>query len=111
MLCASFGLSFHAAHAQTGPVTTGLSMWLKADAGLAPDGSSWIDQSGKGHNATALSGQAPTVLTNGPNSLPVAVFSGNQAMSISGEVVTKQLFTIVAVATDTSARDYFELGP
>ena len=101
-LCASLGLCCHAAHAQTGPVTAGLDMWLKADAGLAPDGSSWADQSGHRHNATALNGQAPTVQTDGLNGLPVAVFSGNQVMSISGEIVTKQRFTIIAVVTDTS---------
>jgi hypothetical protein len=77
-------------------------MWLKADAGLAPDGARWADQSGHHHNATALSGQAPTVQTDGLNGLPVAVFSGNQVMSIKGEIVTKQRFTIIAVVTDTS---------
>ena len=102
VLCALLSLGWHAAQAQTGPVTTGLSMWLKADAGLAPDGSSWADESGNGHTATALSGQAPTVQTGGLNGFPVAVFSGNQVMSITGEIVTRQLFTIIAVVTDTS---------
>jgi hypothetical protein len=102
LLCASLSLCCHAAQAQTGPVTKGLDMWLKADAGLAQDGSTWADQSGKGNNATALSGQAPTVQAGGLNGLPVAVFSGNQVMSISGEIISSQLFTIIAVVTDTS---------
>jgi hypothetical protein len=102
MLCATLGLCCHPAQAQTGPVTAGLSMWLKADAGLASDGSSWTDESGNGHSATALSGQAPTVQANGLNGLPVAVFSGNQVMSIAGGIITKQLFTIIAVVSDTS---------
>jgi len=104
LLCASLSLCCTAADAQTGPVTTGLDMWLKADSGLAPDGSSWADQSGHGHDATALTGQAPEVQAGGLNGLPVAVFSGNQVMSITGEIVTKQLFTIIAVVTDTSTQ-------
>jgi hypothetical protein len=102
LLCASLSLGCHVAYAQTGPVTTGLQMWLKADSGLAPDGSSWADQSGHHHDATALTGQAPAVQAGGLNGLPVAVFSGNQVMSIAGEIVPKQIFTIIAVVSDTS---------
>jgi hypothetical protein len=99
----TLGLACQPAPAQTGPVKTGLSLWLKADAGLAADGTSWADESGNGHNATALSGQAPTVQADGLNGLPVAVFAGNQVMSIAGPIVSSQAFTMIAVATDTSA--------
>jgi hypothetical protein len=88
--------------AQAGPVTTGLSLWLKADDGLATDGSTWSDKSGNGHNATAIQGQAPTYVASAINGLPAAHFSGAQFMSIAGQVVTSQHFTIVAVATDES---------
>ena len=37
-----------------GPATSGLSLWLESNEGLASDGSSWMDQSGNGHDATAL---------------------------------------------------------
>ena len=89
------------------PPTAGLALWLKADAGLAADGSSWADQSGNGYNATALPGQAPTVVASGPNGLPVAVFSGGQAMAISGAVLSSQQFTVIAVATDTGTPGHF----
>jgi hypothetical protein len=83
-----------------GPTTDGLVLWLKADAGLASDGSTWADQSDQGHNATALAGQAPTVVANAINGLPAASFTGGQAMSLSGTVLSSQQFTILAVASD-----------
>ena len=91
-----------AALAQSGPTTADLALWLKADSGLAADGSTWTDSSGAGHNATAIAGEAPTVQQAALNGLPVAVFSGGQAMSIAGNVLSGQHFTILAVVTDTS---------
>ncbi len=88
--------------AQSGPTTADLSLWLKADSGLAADGSTWTDQSGNGHDATAVAGQAPAVISGGLNGLPVAQFNGAQRMTIAGTVVGKQRFTILAVVTDTS---------
>ena len=88
--------------AQSGPTTADLALWLKADSGLAADGSVWTDSSGAGHNATAIAGEAPSVQQAALNGLPVAVFSGGQAMSIAGKVVSGQHFTILAVVTDTS---------
>ena len=89
--------------AEEGPYLEGLTLWLKGDDGLATDGSSWTDQSGEHHNATALSGQAPAYVATGLNGLPVASFSGNQAMSIAGSILKGQRFTILAVVTDTSS--------
>jgi len=108
-LTIALGLYFGAAGlfpAQADPITKGLSLWLKADNGLATDGSSWTDQSGNGHNATAIAGQAPTYIPSALKGLPAAHFNGAQAMSISGQVLTSQKFTIIAVATDetTSAQ-------
>ena len=84
------------------PPTSGLSLWLESNEGLAPDGSTWADQSGNGHNATALPGQNPTVIPGAINGLPAVQFSGGQAMSIAGQVITGQQFTIFAVATDAT---------
>jgi hypothetical protein len=88
--------------AQSGPTTGDLALWLKADSGLAADGSTWTDSSGNGHNATAVAGEAPTVQEGALNGLPVAEFSGGQSMSIAGQVVSGQHFTILAVVVDTS---------
>jgi hypothetical protein len=97
-----------AALAQTGPTTSDLALWLEADAGLATDGSTWTDQSGNSHNATAVTGGAPTYVSGGLNGLPVASFNGSsQAMSIAGKVLTKQHFTVLAVVTDTSVPGSF----
>jgi uncharacterized repeat protein (TIGR01451 family) len=84
------------------PVLAGLVLQLDASNGLAADGSTWNDVSSNGHNATALAGQAPTVQPNALNGLPVAVFSGNQALAVAGQVLTSQQFTVMAVVTDTS---------
>jgi len=81
---AALGLS-SAAHA--GVITSNLDLWLEADQGLAADGSSWLDQSGNGHDATALAGGAPTVTPGVFNGLPAVQFSGGQAMSIAGQVI------------------------
>jgi hypothetical protein len=89
------------------PPTDGLALWLKADVGLAADGSSWTDQSGNGHDATALAGQAPTVVPGGLNGHPVAVFNGGQAMAIAGSVLSSQQFTVIVVATDMGAPGHF----
>lgn len=83
------------------PVTSDLALWLEADQGLAPDGSTWADQSGNGHDATAL-GSAPTVVPGAINGLPAVQFSGGQAMSLSGQVLTSQQFTVVALASDVT---------
>ena len=50
--------------AGSGPSKDGLVLWLEADKGLATDGSSWSDQSGAGHNATAVSGEAPSYVAS-----------------------------------------------
>jgi hypothetical protein len=94
-----------------GPATSGLSLWLESNQGLAADGSSWLDQSGNGHDATALPGQNPTVIPNAINGLPAVQFGGGQALSIAGQVITGQEFTIFAVATDatTSAAGFREI--
>jgi hypothetical protein len=91
--------------AVAGPPKDQLVLWLKADSGLATDGSTWTDQSGMGHNATAIQGEAPTYVANAINGLPVAQFSGGQAMTVAGQLLTSQQFTIVALVTDTGLNE------
>ncbi|HWA89272.1 MAG TPA: hypothetical protein VG889_04510 [Rhizomicrobium sp.] len=98
-----------AAPALAGPVTADLALWLKADDGLATDGSSWADRSGNGHDATAVQGQAPTYVASAINGLPAAHFGGAQLMSIAGQVLTSQHFTIIVVATDESTPQHGNL--
>lgn len=102
---ASMALMTTAAVAANAPPKGGLVLWLEADKGLATDGSSWSDQSGQGHDATAVSGETPTYVASAINGLPVAQFTGNSAMTIAGSILTSQQFTIIAVATDVSTYD------
>lgn len=86
-------------------VTDGLSLWLKADAGVTTSGgvvTAWADQSGLGHDATKLDGGA-TLTTGALNGLPAVAFSGSDNFSISGQVLANAAgqFSIFAVATDT----------
>ena len=63
---------------------SGLSLWLKADAGVVLDGSnviSWADQSGNGKNATAI--QFPTYSASAINSKPALVFANNAYLTTS----------------------------
>jgi len=57
---------------------SGLSLWLKADAGVSLSGSNvtaWADQSGNGNNGTAKTGNA-TKVSNVINGKPVLRFDG-----------------------------------
>jgi hypothetical protein len=66
---------------------SGLSLWLKADAGVTLSGANvtgWADQSGNGNNASANSGQEPTFASSFSNSKPAIEFSGiSQVMQIA----------------------------
>jgi len=66
---------------------SGLSLWLKADAGVTLSGSNvtaWADQSGNGNNASANSGEEPTFASSFSNSKPAIEFSGiSQVMQIA----------------------------
>jgi hypothetical protein len=59
---------------------SGLSLWLKADAGVTLSGSNvtaWADQSGNGNNATppdAVNGYEPLFVSNSVNGLPTIRF-------------------------------------
>jgi hypothetical protein len=61
---------------------SGLSLWLKADAGVTLSGSyitAWADQSGNGRNATSVSN--PTFVSNAVNGKPALSFNGESNMT------------------------------
>ena len=60
---------------------TGLSLWLKADAGVTLSGSNvtaWADQSGNGNNATSPA-VAPTFVSSSINSKPAISFNNDSS--------------------------------
>jgi hypothetical protein len=85
---------------------SGLSLWLKADAGVTLDGSNvtaWADQSGNGNNFTPASG---TVIksNNIIGSNPAVLFDGG---SLSGnDIVTAKTIYAVIKTLATSAGQY-----
>jgi hypothetical protein len=69
--------------AQTLPVTSGLQLWLKADAGVTTNGSglvtTWADQSGLHNDAIQTnSAVAPSVALNSQNGKPTLRFPGDK---------------------------------
>jgi len=94
--------------------TTGLSLWLKADAGVTLSGSNvtaWADQSGNGNNATARTGNS-TFVSSVINGKPILRFDG------TANLITNDFFahnydtpiTIIAVST-ASASTVFSGNP
>lgn len=93
----------------------GLSLWLKADAGVALDGPSvtnWADQSGNNNNATAPSGNEPTTSTiNGFTSIrfdtPGSYDETYNMLQIAGAPFDQIVsFTSFFVATTENADAY-----
>jgi len=67
--------------------TTGLSLWLKADAGVTLSGANvtaWADQSGNGFNANGnvIDGVNPTFVSNVKNEKPILRFGNNDDATI-----------------------------
>ena len=69
---------------------SGLSLWLKADAGVTLSGSdvtAWADQSGNGNNASSEEETRPTLVSNTLNAKPVLRFDGaGQKMAITSSI-------------------------
>ena len=64
--------------------TSGLSLWLKADAGVTTSGSNvtaWADQSGNGNTMTAEIGAEPLYAPNGLNGKPVIDFNNSKYLT------------------------------
>ena len=91
------------------PPTNGLSVWLRADAGVTSSGGlvlGWADQSGSGNDATQTdSTVAPVLNTNVINGLPALNFGTNafnayQDLEISdaGTAFTTNSFTFLVEA-------------
>ena len=89
------------------PVTTGLSLWLEANAGVTTDGSggvsAWADQSGAGHSASQpVANDRPVLVLNAINGNPSLSFDGTgDFLNLGGQVLNSQQFTIIAVGDDT----------
>jgi hypothetical protein len=71
------------AFAQTSPIpTSGLKMWLKADAGVTANANNQVsvlaDQSGNGNDVTqSITANQPTLVPNAMNGQPVVRFNGS----------------------------------
>jgi len=81
---------------------SGLSLWLKADAGVTTSGSNvtaWADQSGNGNNATARTGNA-TLVSSVINGKPVLRFDGTSNLITNNFFVNNYNtpITIIAVS-------------
>jgi hypothetical protein len=94
--------------AQTLPVTNGLKLWLRAEAGLTTHHSgavtTWADQSGWGNHAAAPAdlAKAPTVECNALNGKPTVRFGGGiryldvpNSASLSGLTQDVTILTLV----------------
>jgi len=85
---------------------SGLSLWLKADAGVTLDGSDvlvWADQSVNGNNFTANAGSAIKA-NNIIGSNPSILFDG--ANLIGNDIVTAKTIYAVIKTLATSAQQY-----
>jgi hypothetical protein len=95
------------AGAATLTVTSGLKLWLKADAGVTTFGGevvSWTDSSGNGNDAIGTPGAAPTYVASDPaiQNLPALNFNSIDQRMNAGSNVDATQFTIFSVfrATD-----------
>lgn len=86
-------------------VSHDLVLWLKADEGVLLEGSgisSWADSSPAGHDAAqGTAFQRPTYIPSAINGMPAARFDGDDWLAITGQVLTSNQYTIVAVVNDT----------
>ncbi|HEY3862421.1 MAG TPA: Ig-like domain-containing protein [Verrucomicrobiae bacterium] len=108
--------------AQTLPITSGLQLWLKADAGVTTNSAGlvtgWADSSGNGNTAAPTNNNtsfSPTYLANSLNGLPTLRFPGGSKaldvpdVSISPSSTISGLtnnVTIIVVKEDDSYAGY-----
>ena len=109
-----FCFAIHQASSQApGDVSTGLSLWLKADAGVTESNnlvSTWADQSGNGNDASqGASFNQPTLLTDDLNGNPTLFFDGGSDFITGGAGFYTQDYFIVLnlnqLYTSTSGDD------
>ena len=89
--------------------TSGLRLWLQADAGVTVSGtavSQWADQSGNNRNATQTTLAAqPVLVTNALNGMPALAFNGTgQFMTFTMPVNGLSGMTLILVGANTSDR-------
>ena len=83
---------------------SGLTVWLKADAGITKDGSNlvsdWTDQSGNGNNfSQSTAGNKPTYTASAQNGLPAIVFDGTNDYLTTAATVTLGNYSTFVVAS------------
>ncbi len=114
---AILGLAAASAPAQTLPVTSGLQLWLKADAGVTTNSSGlvtkWADQSGLSNDASQTDSTiAPSVVMNSLNGKPTLRFPGDKARyldvadSSTISVLTEDVTILAAVLYDDVTGGY-----
>jgi hypothetical protein len=99
-------------NAQNLNITNGLALWLAADRGVNTNvgGSvtAWLDLSGHSHSASqSNSTNQPSLLPQQLNGLPVIHFTAYQFLSLAGQIVSNQQFTIIVVTRDQETNETF----
>lgn len=95
--------------------TSGLHLWLRADAGVTASGglvSKWLDQSGNGRHASmAVTSRQPSYVPGALNGMPVLRFNGSQSMYLD-VFAQPTTFTVFIVGKNTSTDSFsMILGP
>ena len=92
------------------PVSTNLALWLNADQGVVTNSNgqvtSWADESGNNHNG-AVQGSGLTLVKNAIDGQNAVQFTGSGDLLLSGQVLTSQQYTVLAVVTDTHTNTSF----
>ena len=90
--------------------TSGLQLWLKADAGLTTSGnavSQWADQSGNGRNAAqTATASRPALISGATNGRPAVLFDGvNDFMTFALPVNGVGAMTLVLVSSNSTDKN------
>lgn len=110
--CGNFNLNI----AAVAVPTTGLKLWVRADAGVATSSgnvSTWADQSGNNNNATMQTASRQPALVGGAlNSKPVIRFNGSQSLYLTN-LLQPSTFTVFVAGKNNNPTDSFSmiLGP
>jgi hypothetical protein len=104
-------LTFRAS-AQALNISNGLSLWLAANSGVTTNAggsvADWLDLSGHGHSALQTnSTNQPSLLPQQLNGLPVIHFTGYQFLSLAGQIISNQQFTIIVVTRDQETNETY----
>jgi hypothetical protein len=95
--------------------TSGLQLWLKADAGVTLTGSTvskWVDQSGNGNNAIELDGdRQPLLVRDGLNGKPTMRFDGfDDKLGLTGSKRMSQISLFIVFKIDSGATNYVPIA-